>query len=219
MIHIYHPNKAVKGFACSFWYSDRDQSVYATLIKQAGWDDRTKNGTFKASLNDPTKKVNIKLSFTEVGGILDCIERNRPFSQYHDSDASPKQISFTPMMSKAWTDAADVAHPATQSGFSFTVSVIDKQDTTQKNPFYIALTFAEARYIREYLLFCIHKYFNSFQNRQTPSIQDLSESTERVGVAAQTAQAAIETLTNTVEEQESPNNSESQDVKDPLTGL
>jgi hypothetical protein len=164
MIHIYHPNKAVKGFACSFWFSDRDNCIFATILKQSGWDDKTQNGTFKASMTDPTKKVNIKLSFIEIGGILDCIERNRPFSQYHDSDASPKQISFSPWMAKAWTDASDVVHPATQSGFSFSVSVIDKQDTTQKNAFYIGLSFAEARYIREFLIYSMHRYFSGFKS-------------------------------------------------------
>lgn len=164
MLHIYHPNKAVKGFACSFWYSERDSAIYATLVKQSGWDERSQNGTFKDSLKDPTKKVNIKLSFIEAGGILDCIERNRPFSQYHDSEAAPKQISFTPWVGKAWTKADGTEMPATQNGFSFSITVLDKQDTTAKNPFFIGLSYAEARYIREFLLFCMHKNFKAFKS-------------------------------------------------------
>jgi hypothetical protein len=164
MNHIYHPTKSVKGFACSFWYSDRDNAVYATLIKQAGWDEKTQNGTFKDSLNDPNKKVNIKLSFVEVAAILDCIERNRPFSNYHDQDDFPKQISFTPWMSKAFTDGEGNAHPASQNGYSFTITVKNKQDTSQSNAFYIGLNFAEARYIREFLIHSMHKHF-----RKTPA--------------------------------------------------
>jgi hypothetical protein len=168
MIHIYHPNKAIKGFACSFWYSDRDEALYATLIKQAGWDEKNQNGTFKASLNDPTKKVNVKLSFVEAAGILDCIERNRPFSQYHENDTAPKQISFSPWMSQEFTDAEGVKKPATQKGFSFTISVVDKEDTTKKNAFYIGLTYSEARLIREFIVFSMHKFFGSARTNEKP---------------------------------------------------
>lgn len=158
-IHIYHPNKAVKGFACSFWFSERDNSLYATLIKQSGWDDKNQNGTFKASLNDPTKKVNIKLSPVEACGILDCIERNRTFSTFHDFEESPKAISLAPWMNNPIADDDGNRPPAVQKGFSFSVSVNNKSDPTNKNSFYIGLTFAEARYIREYILHCLHLTF------------------------------------------------------------
>jgi len=164
MIHIYHPNKAVKGFACSFWYSNRNDSLFATLVKQAGWDEKTQNGTFKGSLNDPTKKVNIKLSEVEACAILDCIERNRPFSTFHQSDESPKSISFTPWMNTPIADDEGNRPPVTQKGFSFSIVVGNKQDTN-KNSFYIGLTFAEARYIREFL---IHYLQQSFKTTSVP---------------------------------------------------
>lgn len=172
--HIYHPTKTVKGFACSFWFSDRDCSLYATLIKQAGWDEKTQNGTFKGSLKDPNKKVNIKLSWIEASAILDCIERNRPFNTYHDQDDFPKAITFTPWMGKAFTDGEGNQRPATQNGFSFTITVKNKQDTTQQNAFFIGLTFAEARYIREFLIHALHKHFKktSTPNFENASIRD-----------------------------------------------
>ena len=152
-IHIYHPNKAVKGFACSFWYSDRDNSLFATLVKQSGWDENNGkgNGTFKGSMSDPTKHINIKLSEIEACGILDCIDRNRPFSSYHDFGDSPKAISFIPYVSAAIKDVDGNETPATQKGYSFTV-LCNPKDTTNKNSFYIALNFAEARYVREYIM-------------------------------------------------------------------
>jgi hypothetical protein len=168
VLHIYHPNKSVKGFAASFWYLDKEDSVFATLIKQAGWDNATSTGTFKDSLQDPNKKVNIKLSFTEVAAILDCVERNRPFSNYHDFDEKPKTIKFEP-----WFTTGE--NPV-QRGYSFSIVVGDKQDSTVKNPFYIGLTFAEAREIREFLIHIFHMHFRKLEKSQSRVQEQLTTS-------------------------------------------
>lgn len=164
MPHIYHPNKNITGFACSFSNSERDNVVFATLVKQSGWDAQSQNGTFKASLDDPTRHVNIKLSDTEISAICDCIERNRPFSSFHDNDKNPKGIKFEPWLSKPTDGSAPVV-----KGYSFSIVVGDKQDTTYKNPFYIGLTFPEARLIREYLLFSLQRHFYNDSYKQEPS--------------------------------------------------
>jgi hypothetical protein len=150
-IHFYHPNKASTGFAASFWFSERDDTIFATILKQAGWDDKTQNGIFKDSMNDPLKRVNVKLGYVEIAAFLDCIERNRPFATFHDNDESPKQISFSPWLDK---------QTKSPKGFSFSITVTNKQDSTFKNSFYIGLTFAEARLVREFMVFCLHCHFN-----------------------------------------------------------
>jgi hypothetical protein len=161
-IHIYHPNKAVKGFACSFWYSKRNGCLFATLIKQSGWDNENQNGVFKGSLNDPSKKINIKLTEIEACGILDCIERNRPFTNYHNfEEGISKSISFTPWMSRAEKAADGTDIPPVIKGYSFSVTEDNKKDNT-KNSFYIGFTFAEARYIREYLIHYLHVTFDAY---------------------------------------------------------
>jgi hypothetical protein len=154
-IHLYHPNKAVKGFAASFWYSDRDDTVFATLIKQSGWDDQKQNGIFKGNLDDPNGRVNIKLDYVEIAAILDCIERGRPFNNFHDHDNTPKTITFTP-----WIDKTNNQ----QKGYSFTITVTSKEDSTHKNPFYIGLTFAEGRLIREFLIFTLNSHFQHLRS-------------------------------------------------------
>lgn len=196
MIHIYHPNKAVKGFACSFWFSERDRSFYASLIKQSGWDEKSQNGVFKDSLNDPNKKVSIKLSLTEVCAILDCIERNRPFNTYHDNENSPKSIAFTPWMGKpAVDDDGNISAP-TQQGFSFGVTTGGKQGT-DKNPFYIGLKYEEARLVREFIIYALHRYFERGMNQTTQSVPSVS-------VPVETTPAAPPTVNNSTPE---PSNS------------
>jgi hypothetical protein len=151
-IHIYKPNKNNTGHACSFSQSDKDGTIFATLIKQSGWDTTNQIGTFKDSRNDPTKNVNIKLGQVEVAAILDCLDRSRAFSTMHDSDKSIKSIKFEPWMSKE--------EKPVQKGFSFSITTTDKQDSTSKNSLYIGLSFAEGRLAREFLMFALQKSFN-----------------------------------------------------------
>jgi hypothetical protein len=152
MIDFYKPNKSCSGHACRFWYSERDGSIFATLIKQSTWDDASKRGTFAANAKDPLKKINIKFTLTEVSGILDCIERNRPFKGYHDFSVVAN-INFTPWMRN------NEAGVSVQNGFSFSVTRSTKEDPTNKMTFVIGFTFAEARLLREFLIFSIHNHF------------------------------------------------------------
>lgn len=154
MIQIYHPSKSGKGFAASFWYSERDDSVFATIIKQSGYDEKTQNGVFKGNKNDPTGKVNVKLDYFEVAGILNSIEKNHTFSKPHDTEETFKQISFSP-----WKN-----QDGTQKGFSFSITSTNKQNPTIKNSFYIGFTYDEARLIREFLVYTLHSHFQKIKD-------------------------------------------------------
>jgi hypothetical protein len=196
MLHVYHPNKNITGSACSFWLS-RDGALMATIIKQTGWDSANDNGTFLDALKDPTKKVNIKLSAIEGCAILDCVERNRPFSSFHDNDETPKSIQFTPWMSK--TDVPE------QRGFSFSINVTNKQDSAQKNGFYIGLTYAEARLIREFIITYLHKFFeNPYSKRAAQQVNE--PAAPLVPLPVDVAETVEKALTQ-------------QAAKDPLTGF
>lgn len=160
MIHYYHPNKASTGSACSFADSMNNDCVYASILKQSGWDEKSGNGTFKASLDDKTQSVTVKLSDLEVAAILDCIERGRPFSTYHDGD-SAKQIQFVPWFSKT---PVDEGKKPEQRGFSFSVtSTLVNGEESAKHSFYIGLKFEEARLLREYLVNALHSHYNTLR--------------------------------------------------------
>jgi hypothetical protein len=166
-IHIYHPNKNNTGFACSFSLSPKDKcTIFTSIIKQAGWDATKQVGTFKDSKNDPTRNVNVKLEEVEVAAILDCIDRNRAFSTVHDSDKLMKSIKFEPWMNRLSDESIKAGEKPTQKGFSFSVTVTDKQDSTKKNSFYIGLTYAEGRLVREYLMFALQKSFAAEPNSE-----------------------------------------------------
>ena len=156
-LHYYHPNKSSTGSACSFADSFNNDCIYASILKQSGWDEKSGNGTFKASLDNKETSVMVKLSDLEVAAILDCIERGRPFSTYHDGD-SAKQIQFIPWFSKT---PVDEGKKPEQRGFSFSItSTIVSGEESTKYSFYIGLNFAEARLLREFLINSINSHFN-----------------------------------------------------------
>ena len=154
MLAIYHPNKNNTGFACSFSQSDKDNTIFATLIKQSTWDAQNHIGGFKESRNDPNKNVSIKLGQVEVAAFLDCLDRNREFSTMHDGDKQIKSIKISP-----WMNKVPEGEKPTQRGFSFSITVTDKEDSSAKNSLYIGLTFPEGRLIREYLISALSKSF------------------------------------------------------------
>lgn len=157
MIQLYHPNKSNSGYAASFNVSEDSSCVYATLIRQFGWDAVKGNGTFKGNKDSIDNRVNIKLSFVEVSAILDTIDRKRVFSAYHDAD-KPKQIKFD-----VWVDK----NSGNDRGFTFSINVSDKQNSEYKNSFYFGFTYAEARYVREYLIFCLQSSFKKELSSRT----------------------------------------------------
>lgn len=160
MIHFYHPNKSVKGSASSFWYSKKNNCVLATIMKQSGWDTKADNGVFQD--NTPAMKCSIKLSQVEVCSIIDCLERNRPFTTHHAFGDNPKNISFVPSFDK--TDSK------IQIGYDFSFSVIDKEDSTKKENFFIRFKLAEGRLIKEALLYFLRIQFDEMnKSPQSPS--------------------------------------------------
>lgn len=147
MIQFYKPNSSNRGFACSFNYSQKDNVIYAQLIKQVSWNNENKKGSFKGG-----EKTSIKLGEVEIGGILDSIDVNRGekgFSIYHDTEKSSKSIIFKPYMKDG-----------NQIGFSFSINQTNKEDGIKTSSF-IGFNFAEARLLRQYLQWALEQIFNT----------------------------------------------------------
>lgn len=155
-IQYYHPSKNGNGFACSF-SQGKDGTIYATLLKQSTWDAQNQIGTFKESRNDSNKNVNIKLGQIEVGAILDCLDRNRGFSAPHDSEKQIKSIQFIPWFSKP----IEENEKPIQRGFSFSITVTEKNTENSKNSYFIGLNLAEGRLLREFLIFALQQSFKN----------------------------------------------------------
>lgn len=156
-IHIYHPSKSGKGFACSFW-GGKDGSLFFTLVKQSSWNESTQTGSFKESLGDPTKITNVKMSQIEAAAIIDCIESQRPFSTVHKNDDYTKSITFGPWMFNSPALGTNKP-PAIHKGYSLAVNIT--KDSGEKNAFYIGFSFPEARLLKEYITHHLASIFSS----------------------------------------------------------
>ena len=110
MINFYKANPRVTGTACSFYLNPRDNVFFSTMIKQDSWDSNRRIGSFAKNKDNPSKKVNIKFSPTEIAGIIDALESNREFGGYHGSNQVVK-FKFCPYLKDG-----------KQIGFSYSVN-------------------------------------------------------------------------------------------------
>jgi len=148
MVQFYKPNPRNSGSACSF-YKTRDGAIMFSIIKQASWDDSKKTGSFQKNKTDPKGNVKVKLSLAEVAGILETVDKDAEFKEYHNSQNQSIQIRFAPYVDKNTNE---------RKGFSLSVNKTGK-DSQEKLSFIIGLTFKEARLLREYMVYIIHDLF------------------------------------------------------------
>jgi len=69
------PTKSVTGSWVTFNLTkdqeeNKKNGFYVNMIKQAGWNDQTRNGTFKENVNNPEKHKIIKLSENDIAEML-----------------------------------------------------------------------------------------------------------------------------------------------------
>lgn len=123
---IYKPNKNVSGCAGSFNIGqigqDMKSALFVEMIQQASWDDKKKIGSFKANQDDPTKKINFKLSVAEAGEILSSFKTRVPFIAFHKFDDNTTVIRLTPWDKprKVKTANGEETHKTPAWGFSVT---------------------------------------------------------------------------------------------------
>jgi hypothetical protein len=148
MVQFYKPNPRNSGSACSF-YKTRDGAIMFSIIKQASWDESRKTGSFQKNKTDPKGNVKVKLSLAEAAGILEAVDKDVEFKEYHNSQNQSIQIRFAPYVDKNTNE---------RKGFSLSVNKTGK-DSQEKLSFIIGLTFKEARLLREYMVYIIHDSF------------------------------------------------------------
>ena len=158
MIQFYKPNPKVTGTAGSFWLNN-DGSIMSSMIKQDSWDSQKRVGSFSKNKDNPQGKAIVKFSTAEVGGIVDALESDRPFSAYHSSKNQITKINFGPYVSKK---------EGKQIGFSYSINKEEKEDSTNKIGFIIGFNYGEGRLLKEFLLEVLRNSFDFKQSYQAP---------------------------------------------------
>jgi hypothetical protein len=104
-LQFYKPQKTGAGACISFQYTnnqedDRKNGFYVNIIKQAGWDDKSKTGSFKENVGNPEKHRNVKLTETEVSNLILVLDSNgkSKFSTVHVNGDRKTPIFFEPYL-------------------------------------------------------------------------------------------------------------------------
>ena len=128
-VQFYKPNAKVTGTACQFWVGD-DRAIMGSLIKQDGWNQNTRSGSFAKNMSNPAKRVILKFAQAEVGEIIRAIDTNTTAQTsgndgfYHRSQNQITKIFFGPYV-----------RGEQQVGYSYSVQKEDKEDSTNKTNF------------------------------------------------------------------------------------
>lgn len=163
-LSFFKPNKSNKGALLSVNFSAKadkitnerlekgDKSFYLNLVGQTSWNEAERTGGFKDG-----KKIVVKLSPTEVGGLLAAISKNTTLAAvmgqeyvYHDGDKTATTIYFGPHFKKEkqgekWVDTTN------QVGFGIRVVKTEKANKDNKEQLSVGLTYAESELLVNYL--------------------------------------------------------------------
>lgn len=169
MISFYKPNSKNTGTACSFSINSKEGSIWSSLIKQSGWNDATKTGSFSDNKDNPQKSARVKFSTIEAAGILEAIDKNVEFSAYHSSDKQITKIRFSPYIKDG-----------KQVGFSYSVNKENKDNIENKQSFLLGFYFNEARLLKEFLTFGLQSIFKTQEVENIKRIKNSKQNQETV---------------------------------------
>mgnify|MGYP000190387368 CR=1 FL=1 len=152
MVTFYKPNSNNNGSACSFYASD-DGAFMVSLLRQFSWNDKTKKASFSQNRGKEKGNIVIKLSALEVANLILSIDTKVDFKGYHKSPSSPTASSIRFGLYK------DKNTGEPKGGYAFGIFQTF-QKTGEKNSMFILLGDAEVIYLREYLVYYLHRSFD-----------------------------------------------------------
>jgi len=142
---FYKPNPKVGGAACSFSVTStgKAQGFYIQLVKQTGWDDKNKTGSFD---KNPENKINLKFSPTEIAGMMEICQKKKGQAKFfHTTGDTSSQITFGVYPFKE-------GEALTPKGIALSVSKGEKKAS-------VPFTFAEALLLCEWFRFGLNRIF------------------------------------------------------------
>lgn len=174
-LSLYKPNS--KNAGCAFNFSighnkKKEPVVYANAIQQHSWNDKTKTGSFSQNANDPDKKINIKFTEFEIGGVISAFKNRNEFSSFHAFEDNKTSIKFTPWDKKSKIKTADSEKLVTLPAFGITLTRNGSQN------FRIPLEPGEVENLTEFFkhyLHCLYEYRRIEDHKKMQSYRDKSD--------------------------------------------
>ena len=151
MLNFYKPNAANSGHLLGLKFNSKEGSLYAQFVKQTKWDAAAHKGCFQGGA-----KFNIKVNATEIGAILNIIERGKTEKLFHQSPKGNTSIEIKPFTKKAAEGETPVKN-------GFTISVNPRANDGEEKPQTFGFWFneSEARLLKEYLQYALRHFFDA----------------------------------------------------------
>lgn len=156
---VYKPNPRGTGHAASFSLtsSGKGQGIYVEIIKQKGWDEKSKTGSFDSSKEN---KINLKFTVAEVAAMMIVCQRQKgEASFFHNTGTVTSSIKFA-VYNKKDTDI-----PA---GIALSVTKGEKKSS-------IPFTFPEAFALFKWFEFALNRIFTADYSEHKKLFQKLEE--------------------------------------------
>tara|TARA_B110000444_G_C18847390_1_gene603024 strand:- start:3919 stop:4497 length:579 start_codon:yes stop_codon:yes gene_type:complete len=122
-ISLYKPNS--KNAGCAFKFSigqnkKKEPVLYVSAIQQFEWNESRKIGSFSGNGSNPDKKISLKFTEFEVGGMISSFRHRNEYSSFHSFDDNKTSIKFTPWDKKSKVKKGDKEEWVTLPAFGIT---------------------------------------------------------------------------------------------------
>lgn len=185
-VQFYKANAAMKGAACNLSFNSKDQAYYIQIVKQDGWDESRKIGSFKNG-----EKCNLKFSLSEMGAMLQALEENKPAVMngkegfFHSSADYSTSIKFGP-----YVFVNKETGEKTQRGWGLGAFRSDKENSATKSQFAMSFSFAEMVVLREHLKFAMNHIFSAVYSADKKAFEERSAEKETPAPAVTSPKSA-----------------------------
>jgi hypothetical protein len=142
-LNFYKPNKSCTGTAASFNVSkdEKGLTLYTSFVKQAGWDEASRKGSFTQNAKNPEKTAALKLNQTEAASIIRSVRKETKFSTVHVYQGSSTSIMFGPYEKKIGGSAFSFSIKRGEQQFSISFELGESELLAQFLESYLAESF------------------------------------------------------------------------------
>jgi len=168
-ISLYKPNS--KNAGCAFNFSigsnkNKEPVIYVNAIQQFSWNDSSKTANFSGNSGDPDKKINLKFTEFEIGGMISAFKNRNEFSAYHSFEDNKTSIKCVPWDKKTKIKNGDKEEWVTLPAFGITFTRNGSQT------FRIPLEPGEVENILEYFKYYLNCLYDHRKKKEAIKLEE-----------------------------------------------
>ena len=173
-ISLYKPNS--KNTGCAFNFSvgqnkNKEPVVYVNAIQQYSWDEKSRSGNFSNNASDPDKKISLKFTEFEIGGIISAFNHRNEYSSFPSFEDNKTSIKFVPWDKKTKIKSGDQEKYVTLPAFGVTFTRNGNQT------FRIPIEPGEVENLKEFFRYYLSNLYDYRRLEEHKKLQDYKTKT------------------------------------------